>query len=201
MSVELAIRGESRTRWFAPALIVFTAAIYPVFFRLPLYTTPRLLGVTRPAPILVPPLWLLVCWMCRRLLQQDQVIRMEGQMGAVQCLAHLYMLHPTWLRAPLLNDTGSPFAVCVVATHITERKVVVSHIGSDLPLAFACACLYDSGTQRLTSGSWLRLAARRRANSASTWRLPPARHSSMARWRQRTTTCVRPRKQRCSMRA
>lgn len=327
MSVGMALRGESRARWFAPALIVFTAAIYPVFFWLPLYTTPHLLGITRPALILVPPLWLLVCWMCRRLWQQDPIIRMVGQMGAVQCLAHLCMLYsrsphdapamaahlgkagsdlvflvllinmasfamsrllktevgerertqerlqesrrllqsildnsPTIIfvkdlngrfllanrcfrelfhlkgdaaaslsdsdilppemakgqraldlevatsqkarvleetmvldgrthtylsvRAPLLNDMGSPFGVCVVATDITERKVVerrlhaqlgrmnlldrisraiaerqdlpsilqavVSHIESDLPLAFACACLYDSSTQRLT---------------------------------------------------
>ena len=326
-SIGLALRGESRARWFAPALIVLTAAIYPVFFWLPRYTTPQFLGITRPALILVPLLWLLVCWLCRRLRQHDRIIRMVGQMGAVQCFAHACMLYsrsphdapamaahlgkvgsdlvfllllinmassamrrlldtetgerertqarlkesqlllhsildnsPTIIfvkdlngrfllanrcfrelfhlkgddarplcdldilppeaakgqrerdievatsqkalvleetmvldgsahtylsvRAPLLSDTGVPFGVCVVATDITDRKVVerrlhaqlgrmnllhrisraiaerqdlpsilqavVSHIESDLPLAFACACLYDSSTQRLT---------------------------------------------------
>ena len=328
VSVGLVSRPESRARWFAPALFLFTAAIYPVFFWLPTYTAPQLLGITRPTLIGVPPVWLLVCWMCWRLRHQDPIIRMVGQMGAVQCFAHLCMLYshsphdapamaahlakvvsdlvflvllinmasfamrsllrtevgerertearlqesrrllqsildnsPTIIfakdlngrfllanrcfsdlfhlkgdealslrdsdllppqmaqgqraldaevaaslkprvmeeesqvldgpartylsvRAPLLSDTGTPFGVCVVATDITDRKVVerrlhaqlgrmnllhrisraiaerqdlpsilqavVSHIESDLPLAFACACLYDSSARVLT---------------------------------------------------
>lgn len=88
------------------------------------------------------------------------------------------------VRAPLSSQSGTPFAVCVVATDITERKeierrlhaqlgrmsllhrisraiaerqdlpsileVVVTNIERDLPLPFACACLYDSVDHVLT---------------------------------------------------
>jgi PAS domain S-box-containing protein len=93
LSVGLTLRRDTRARWFGPTLILFTAAIYPALFWLPRYTAPQLFGITRPELILVPPLWLLVCWLCWRLWQRDQIIRMAGQMGAIQCIAQLCMLY------------------------------------------------------------------------------------------------------------
>ena len=92
-AVGLTLRGDTRVRWFGPTLLLFTAAIYPLSFWLPRYTAPQLFGITRPALIPVPLLWGLVCWMCWRFRQQDKIIRMVGQMGAVQCFAHLCMLY------------------------------------------------------------------------------------------------------------
>ena len=86
-AVWLASQGKTQARWFWAALVGFTAAIYPVFFWLPRYDAPHLLGITRPTLTLLPPLWLLVCWMCWRRRHCDQFIRMVGLMGAVQCCA------------------------------------------------------------------------------------------------------------------
>ena len=93
VAVGLTARGVTQARWFGPALILFTVATFPVFLWVPRFTEPGFLGITRPAPILVPPLWLLVCWMCWRLWNRDPIIRMVGQMGAVQCFAQICVLY------------------------------------------------------------------------------------------------------------
>ena len=93
VAVGLTARGITRARWFGPALILFTLVTFPAFLWLPRFTEPVFLGITRPASVLVPPLWLLVCWMCWRLWQRDPIIRMVGQMGAVQCFAQVCVLY------------------------------------------------------------------------------------------------------------
>lgn len=92
-AVWLASRGRTRARWFAFALTVFTAATYLIFIWLPHYTVPQLLGITRPTLIPVPLIWFLVCWACWRMRGRDRIISMVGQMGAVQCFAHVCMLY------------------------------------------------------------------------------------------------------------
>ena len=104
-SVLLAARGVERAPWFAPALVLVTAALYPLFFWLPRYTAPQWLGVTRPALIMVPPLWLLVCWTCWKLRHTDRILPMVVLLSAVQFLAHIAMLYS---HAP--HDTAAMVA-------------------------------------------------------------------------------------------
>ena len=113
-AVWLASRGETQARWFGAALAAFTAAIYPVFVSLPRYDAPHLLGITRPTLILLPPLWLLVCWMCWRRRRRDHIIRMVGLMGAVQCFAQTCALY-----------ARSPDDAPAIAEHLGK-------VGSDL---------------------------------------------------------------------
>jgi PAS domain S-box-containing protein len=104
-AVLLTARRIERAPWFAPALVLFTAALYPVFFWLPQYTTPQWFGITRPTLVLVPLLWLLVCWTCWKVRHMDRILPMVALMGAVQFFAHIAMLYS---RAP--HDTAAMVA-------------------------------------------------------------------------------------------
>jgi len=104
-SVLLSARNIERAPWFGPALVLLTAALYPVFFWLPRYTAPQWLGISRPALVLVPPLWLFVCWTSWKLRHTDRILPWLALMGGVQFLAHVAMLYS---RAP--HDTAAMVA-------------------------------------------------------------------------------------------
>lgn len=130
-SVLLTAAGVQRAAWFAPALLLLTAALYPVFFWLPRYTAPQWFGITRPALVLVPPLWLAVCWTCWRLRRTDRLLPMVALMGAVQFLAHIAMLYS---RAP--HDTAAMIA------HLGK-------VGSDLLFLLTLINMASSDMRRL----------------------------------------------------
>jgi len=127
----LAGRGSQRAPWFGPALVLLTAALYPVFFWLPRYTVPQWFGITRPALILVPPLWLLVCWTCWKLRHTDRILPMVALMGAVQFLSHVAMLYS---RAP--HDTAAMVA------HLGK-------VGSDLLFLLTLITMASSERERI----------------------------------------------------
>jgi len=88
---------QPRTLALALILIALSAALFALFRWLPRYSTPTILGITRPTLILVPILWAGVGWLCWRRRTADRLVPALTSMSAVMLLAHLAMLYS---RAP-----------------------------------------------------------------------------------------------------
>jgi len=104
-SIWLLSRGRQRAPWLAPALILLSFALLAVFVLLPRYTPPGVWGITRPALVPVPLLWVLVGWACWRDRSAERILSALALMAAVLVLAHCPMLYS---RAP--HDTAAMIA-------------------------------------------------------------------------------------------
>lgn len=87
-----------RHRWkkawpLAVLLIIITPLLYLLFRNLPLYTSPTLLGVTRPALILAPALWVAIGLTCWRWRSTERLLSPLATMSAVLFAANVFMLY------------------------------------------------------------------------------------------------------------
>jgi signal transduction histidine kinase/CheY-like chemotaxis protein len=91
------IWSSRRDRGGIPAFALFMAVVavllVVIFQRLPPYSPPGLLDITRPVLILAPPLWLVTCILCWRLRMTDRIFRPLALMGAAVMLGHVAMLY------------------------------------------------------------------------------------------------------------
>lgn len=92
-----AIWSSRRGRIGVPAFALFMAIVavllIAIFQRLPPYSPPDLLGITRPILVVAPPLWAIVCVLCWRLRMADRIFRPLALMGAVVLIGHVAMLY------------------------------------------------------------------------------------------------------------
>jgi len=85
--------GERPTPLFLPALLVIAAVLFELFQYLPTYTAPAWLGITRPALVLVPLLWVAVgiaAWHERATARELPALAV---VAAVLMLGNLVMLY------------------------------------------------------------------------------------------------------------
>lgn len=92
-----AIWSSRRGRIGMPAFALFMAIVavllVAIYQRLPPYSPPDLLGITRPILVVAPPLWAIVCVLCWRLRMADRIFRPLALMGAVVLVGHVAMLY------------------------------------------------------------------------------------------------------------
>lgn len=92
-----AIWSSRRGRIGMPAFALFIAIVavllVAIYQRLPPYSPPDLLGITRPILVVAPPLWAIVCALCWRLRMADRIFRPLALMGAVVLVGHVAMLY------------------------------------------------------------------------------------------------------------
>jgi signal transduction histidine kinase/ActR/RegA family two-component response regulator len=72
---------------------LLSAVLVEVFVRLPRYSPPGWLGITRPFLIPVPCLWIVVGWSCWHLRKADRLLGAMLPMTALLVLAHIAMLY------------------------------------------------------------------------------------------------------------
>ncbi|MEO6094215.1 MAG: ATP-binding protein [Fibrobacteria bacterium] len=90
-------RGWSHPWILATCMIVFGAALLPVFIALPRYTTPGFIAITRPTLILVPLLWAAVgiaCWRIRLVERMAPMLVFASVVVLIGSLAMLYSTRP-----------------------------------------------------------------------------------------------------------
>jgi signal transduction histidine kinase/ActR/RegA family two-component response regulator len=88
------MRRRWRSAWpLAALLATLTPFLYLLFSSLPLYTSPTLLGVTRPALMMGPALWAIVGLMCWRWRSTERLLSPLAMMAAVLFSANVFMLY------------------------------------------------------------------------------------------------------------
>jgi anti-anti-sigma regulatory factor len=90
-------RGSESVRSHAVAVAGAGAGLFLAFEWLPAYTPPSLLGITRPALIFAPLLWLAVGFLSARMRASDRLVPLLTWVAAVLFLANTVML---FSRAP-----------------------------------------------------------------------------------------------------
>ena len=95
-AIGLMSRPETQRRHtvlFLGTLIVLSVAFVALSRWLPRYMPPTVLGITRPALILVPVLWAITAWICWRHRDADRLLPRLALMSVVLLLAHVVMLY------------------------------------------------------------------------------------------------------------
>jgi PAS domain S-box-containing protein len=90
-------RGKTGTLGFALVMVALSAVLFVVFQQLPNFVPPGFLGITRPALILVPPLWAAVGVLAWRLRAEDRLVVPVLWMAFCLTYANTFMLYA---RAP-----------------------------------------------------------------------------------------------------
>lgn len=78
---------------FGAGLLVAAALLTWLFLEWPRYTPPTFLGVTRPALIGVPLLWIAVAWVCWRRRASDRLYPMLALMAITSAVANVLILY------------------------------------------------------------------------------------------------------------
>ena len=104
-SILLMRNKHRRTFGLILGLVLISAALLEIFSRLPRYTPPGWLGITRPFLILVPCLWIVVGWSSWHLRKADRLLAAMVPMAVLFVFAHIAMLYS---RAP--HDTEAMVA-------------------------------------------------------------------------------------------
>jgi signal transduction histidine kinase/CheY-like chemotaxis protein len=78
-------------------LLALNASLLVLFYRLPRYTPPTLLGVTRPTLVFVPLLWVVIGFACWRRQTDDRMLSFLVPTSCLLVVAHTTMLYS---RAP-----------------------------------------------------------------------------------------------------
>ncbi len=86
-------RDERGALSFLLGLLAFGVLMFAIVRALPRYTEPGVLGITRPALVLVPVLWGGVAWVCWRRRAADRIYPMLALMAVVLAVGHLAMLY------------------------------------------------------------------------------------------------------------
>jgi signal transduction histidine kinase/CheY-like chemotaxis protein len=100
VSLWLLHRRKERALAFALFVLVLAVGLSVIFSQLPIYVMPAYLGMSAPALILAPLLWLFIAVHCWRERDNDRLVRRLVWMAPVLLFATLAMLHS---RAP--DDT------------------------------------------------------------------------------------------------
>jgi PAS domain S-box-containing protein len=85
--------GRSGLAAFALAILAAAAALFAAYQRLPTYLPPGLLGVTRPALVLAPLLWVVAGILAWRFADRDRIAGALPTTAAVLALANAIMLY------------------------------------------------------------------------------------------------------------
>jgi PAS domain S-box-containing protein len=85
-------RNDPGVGGFALELSALSATLLALFHTLPPYAVPDALGVSRPALLLVPPLWLAVAFICWRRRVSHQIFPLLTFPATLLALAHATML-------------------------------------------------------------------------------------------------------------
>lgn len=86
-------RGRSGLATFALTILATAVALFAVYQRLPTYLPPGPLGITRPALILAPALWMVAGALAWRFAGRDRIIGALPTTAAVLALANAVMLY------------------------------------------------------------------------------------------------------------
>ena len=113
-------RGERATRLFLPAIAIVGAALFEAFQYLPTYTPPVVFGITRPALIAVPLMWLAVGCAAWRWRETERKLTPIAVMAVVLFAGSVAMLYS---QAPHDN-----FAMVAHLAKITGYLVLMSAV-------------------------------------------------------------------------
>lgn len=78
---------------FASAVLAAAITLLAAYQRLPIYLPPGVLGVTRPAMIPAPVLWVVAAFVAWRLADRDRIVRALPMTAAILALANAVMLY------------------------------------------------------------------------------------------------------------
>jgi PAS domain S-box-containing protein len=104
-SVWLLLSRRQRAPAFAPALLLLSGLLFPLFYWLPRYTAPGWLDITRPSLMGIPLMWAVIGWTCWRYRNAEPLLPVLTLMAAVFFLSDLSMLYS---RSP--HDTPAMVA-------------------------------------------------------------------------------------------
>jgi signal transduction histidine kinase/CheY-like chemotaxis protein len=88
----LGLRARPATAAFVGALAAIGATLFSLFYNLPAYAPPGILGVTRPTLLLVPAVWLITGGMLWRRRSVDRLLPSLARIAPVFVIGHVAML-------------------------------------------------------------------------------------------------------------